>query len=306
MISICIPVYNFDVRKLVKDLHQQAVALDLPFEIMLLDDASEDNFIFLNREIAGLDHVRWMELPTNIGRSKIRNQLAGMAHFPYLIFMDCDSKVLGNDFLKNYLDEICEDTLIICGGRSHEEMPDDTSLLLRWMYGKKREEKPASERKKAPNHAFMTNNFLIKKDLFQKIKFDEGLKGYGHEDSLFGYALLKRGITVFHIDNPLAHIGLEPAPIFLAKTEQAVQNLWYIHHNLPQYKEMTEGIRLLKAFSFLEKWKLQKWVAAWFRWRKNSLLKNLLSAKPNLKKFDWYKLGYLCTYSLTWKKPTND
>ncbi len=33
----------------------------------------------------------------------------------------------------------------------------------------------------------MTNNFLIQQVLLAKIKFDERLNQYGHEESLFGF-----------------------------------------------------------------------------------------------------------------------
>jgi hypothetical protein len=39
MLSICIPVYNFDVRALVYELQGQAVRCDVPFEVILMDDA---------------------------------------------------------------------------------------------------------------------------------------------------------------------------------------------------------------------------------------------------------------------------
>ncbi|MCB0662182.1 MAG: glycosyltransferase family 2 protein [Saprospiraceae bacterium] len=295
MISICIPVYNFDIRTLVKTLHQQAAQLGLDYEIILLDDASEDQFIFLNREIAALDHVRWMELPTNLGRSKIRNQLASLAHFPNLIFMDCDSKVVGDDYLKNYIEAIDADVQVICGGRTHETTPPPPQEYLRWIYGKSREEKSAAERSQHPNHSFMTNNFLIKRDLFETIKFDENLKGYGHEDSLFGFALLKMGITIHHIDNPLAHIGLEPAPVFLAKTEQGIKNLLFIYQSFPDYKEMIGGIRILKVFHTLKKLGLHNIIAWRFKQKKEAWKNNLLGPHPDLRIFDWYKLGLICT-----------
>ncbi|MBK9012976.1 MAG: hypothetical protein IPM82_02230 [Saprospiraceae bacterium] len=66
----------------------------------------------------------------------------------------------------------------------------------------------------------MTNNFLIPRQLFLEIQFDETLRQYGHEDTLFGMELARRQVPIVHIDNPLEHIGLEPVDVFLRKTEQ--------------------------------------------------------------------------------------
>jgi hypothetical protein len=40
MISVLIPIYNFNVAKLVKDLHAQLVYANVVFEMILGDDAS--------------------------------------------------------------------------------------------------------------------------------------------------------------------------------------------------------------------------------------------------------------------------
>ncbi|MEZ5059803.1 MAG: glycosyltransferase [Saprospiraceae bacterium] len=297
MLSICIPVYNFDIRSLVADLHVQAEKQSIPFEILIFDDASEDKFIFLNREIASLTHVRWMELPTNIGRSRIRNQLAEMAQFDNLLFLDCDSKVVGSDFIENYIKEIHPSNLVICGGRTHEAQPPDETLYLRWWYGKNREEKSAKDRSLFPNRSFLSNNFLIQKKLLLEIRFEEKLSGYGHEDSLFGYELKKRGIKIFHIDNPLAHIGLEPSQVFLKKTEEGIKNLYYIMNNLPEYASMADDVRLMKVFKKLNRFGMSKLLAVWFSYRKKHLQGKILGPKPDLKSFDFYKLGFLCALS---------
>ena len=42
MLSICIPVYNFDVTELVKALNSQAEELHVSYEILVIDDASQN------------------------------------------------------------------------------------------------------------------------------------------------------------------------------------------------------------------------------------------------------------------------
>ncbi|RME04221.1 MAG: glycosyltransferase family 2 protein, partial [Bacteroidetes bacterium] len=41
MLSILIPIYNFNVVELVMELHRQATELDEPVEILAFDDGSE-------------------------------------------------------------------------------------------------------------------------------------------------------------------------------------------------------------------------------------------------------------------------
>ncbi|WP_435525706.1 hypothetical protein [Chryseobacterium indoltheticum] len=43
-ISVCIPVYNFDVRELVYDLKKEIENQNIDAEIILIDDASEESF----------------------------------------------------------------------------------------------------------------------------------------------------------------------------------------------------------------------------------------------------------------------
>lgn len=51
MISICIPVYNFNVNDLVKQLSFQLELLDVISEIILIDDCSDSSFKKVNERI---------------------------------------------------------------------------------------------------------------------------------------------------------------------------------------------------------------------------------------------------------------
>ena len=44
MLSILIPVYNFDIIAFVTELHRLCEQEKIPFEIILLDDASDEKF----------------------------------------------------------------------------------------------------------------------------------------------------------------------------------------------------------------------------------------------------------------------
>ena len=293
MLSICIPVYNYDVGCLIKGLHLQATKAGYPFEIILMDDASDEYYRKLNKAI-DLEYVRYIQLNDNIGRSKIRNHLAEEAKFPYLLFMDCDSAVSSELYIENYARFFGSQT-VCCGGLIYEDKKPSDSTYLRWKYGKKRESVSVSERSKNPNNSFKTINFLIHKSIFEKVKFNEDLTGYGHEDTLFGLELLKQEIIVEHIDNPLIHLGLESASDFLEKTECSVKNLYKVEKLLREkYPEYINHSRLMQMKLFLQKYHLSGFVSNLFSILRRLLKNNLLSKNPSLIVFDFYRLGLLC------------
>lgn len=50
MLSICIPIYNFDVNRLIKSLSKEIIGNNLKAEIVLIDDASDEKFKTINEE----------------------------------------------------------------------------------------------------------------------------------------------------------------------------------------------------------------------------------------------------------------
>lgn len=288
MLSILIPVYNFDIRKLVIDLSGQCKQSGIDFELLCFDDGSTEDFKALNREVGLLPNVTYREMPQNLGRSAIRNALGDAAKFPYLLFMDCDSKVVQPNYIQNYLDHFAPGQLVY-GGRCYApQMPEDERLRFHWKYGSQREVQSPEQRKRAPWHSFMTNNFLIPRDVFLQIKFDESLKQYGHEDTLFGLEVAHRKVPIIHIDAPLEHIGLETAEVFLKKTRQGLENLHIL------WKRGTPiDTKLLRAFLKIKSLRLMGLFRLAFAAGKPVLEANLRSVRPSLRLFDFYKLGYL-------------
>ena len=131
MLSVLIPIYNYDCRRLINSLSAQAENLDVEYEILAFDDGSS-LFLEENREVKNLPHVVYRELGKNIGRSAIRNLLADEAHYPYLVFMDCDMQVVSDSYLKNYLDQI-GNAQVMCGGHIYcrkEDLSRDRFLFF--------------------------------------------------------------------------------------------------------------------------------------------------------------------------------
>lgn len=271
-----------------EDLYRQCKAQKVDFEILCFDDGSIEDFKKLNKEVAGKSEVIYQEMPQNLGRSGIRNKLGEAAQFPFLLFMDCDSKVVGEDYIANYLNHI-EQGKLVYGGRVYStEKPENQSFVFHWEYGSEREVMSAKERKVRPWHSFMTNNFLVPKDIFLSIQFDESLKQYGHEDTLFGLELKARNIPIIHIEAPLEHIGLETVESFLKKTGQGLENLLKLYA-----EDKIIETKLLKAFK-MTRGLIRVLGDLFFRLFRRSMEEHFASGQPNMKVFDVYKLTCLC------------
>ena len=289
MLSILIPIYNFDVVDFVNDLSTQASLCKIDFEILCFDDGSTEEFKIKNRQITTIQGVVYQELPQNLGRSKIRNLLAENAKHDYILFLDCDSKTNNNKFIENYISQ-AKPNLVVYGGRNYDaKSPANNDTFFRWWYGVKRETIGVEERAKQPCRSFMTNNFLMPKELFLSIKLNEELKGYGHEDTLLGIALKTKQIPIIHIDNPLCHIGLENIDEFLRKTHEGIRNLVL----LIQSEQVDDSIKLFRYYNLVKKMGVENKVLNYYLKNKINIEKKLRGNRPNLRWFDIYKLGYL-------------
>lgn len=293
MLSVCIGIYNYDVNQLVKDLCKQADKLGIEYEILLLDDASKHDYLMKNAKLDFLPHVTYLQNYRNVGRSVIRNTLASKAKYPYILFIDCDAKVTHADYLKKYM-EAAPTARVISGGVEYREKKPKRNQMLRWKYGVLRETTSAEVRNQNPNVAFSTFNFLIEKGIFKAIEFDETLSGYGHEDTLFGLDLMKRGITVKHIDNPLRHEGITTTDRFLKQTENAIDNLFVVYDKVNDKQQFVDSVRLMKTFQNLQRKKMTKIFCRLYSPFKSLIVRNLKSNNPKMSFFDFYKLNYIC------------
>jgi hypothetical protein len=297
MLSILIPVYNFDIRPFVTELSKQILACGGEVEIRCYDDGSSPAFKNLNREIEQLDVVVYKELPENIGRSAIRNLMGREAKYSQLLFSDCDSFPEYSDFLSRYIKNLSKDS-VIYGGRTYApEMPHEKEFHLRWKFGMEREVFDLDIRLEKPYRSFQTNNFVIPKELFLKYPLNERLKGYGHEDTHFGQMLMNDQVPIIHIDNPLRHLGLETAEAFLEKTLEGVKNL---HRLMMQGKDMS-NVKLARAYYKLKRFGLLPAYRLYYSARGPYIRERLMGDDPSLRDFDLFKLGELCKYSHEYK-----
>ncbi len=296
MLSINIPVYNEDINGLVLQLSEQAKKLKTDYEIRIYDDCSKAQFRAINRKVQNMPHVVYREMKKNLGRAAIRNKMGFDSKYPYLLFIDADSKLISENYLLFYFRYI-KNGCIMCGGTAyHPEEPKDTEKKLRWYYGTHREAVSAQYKNRNKGFIITSNNFLIKKEIFEKVHFREDIKKYGHEDTMLGYDLFMSGYKIVHFDNPVEHTGLENSAVFLNKTKLAVANLWFIsEHLLKNKKKFNQTVPFLNKYRKITRFVPESVLRFVFENFSKLMERNLMGTNPNLFIFDLYKLTYFAT-----------
>lgn len=297
MLSILIPIYNQDVRKLVYTIAKQCNKLDINYQILCFDDGSMEKWKEKNKELAFKVNVNYTELSENLGRSKIRNWLGKAAYFEYILFLDGDSRILSRHFIQQYIAHLPSEDVIYGGRQYVKKKPTSTKKVLHWLYGTKREALSAKSRNKNPYLNFQSNNFLIPEKVFKDNLFDENVTGYGYEDLLYAVELQKKGIKIRHINNPIIHDGIETNTVFITKTKTSIQNL----ASLYQTGKITET-RLTLLYEKLSYYKILP-LFNWFSNKYKTVIENNISSnKPSILLFNLWKLHQFIQIIDTTKK----
>lgn len=297
MLSVLIPIYNYDVNPLVTTLDQQLTQAGIPYEIILTDDNSNNLDIReRNASLVRLENTLYIQNQENMGRAKIRNLLADTAQYPYLLFIDCDAAIQHQDYIKKYIEAIevirQQPLFVINGGVAYQNEKPDHQYILRWTFGKKREEETADRRSLKPYHHFTPFNIVITKSLFQQFRFDETLTTYGHEDTLFGCQLKEYNIPCLHINNALIHIGLDKNTVYLKKLRTSIDNIILLSENKKINQHFLEENRLLRTYKLCRKIGLHSLLNFIFQ-NNQAKMENKLTLTPNMFLLDLYKLSYL-------------
>ena len=254
MLSVLIPTYNYNAVSLVKELHKQLLDLNILFEIICIDDGSKSVLNQFNQEINTLAFGSFIALKENIGRSAIRNYLSKKSSYQWMLFLDSDVLPTDSDFIQNYLKAIKNNSSVVfCGGIKYIET-DENKKLLRYKYGINYEEIKLGKRKKQAYKFFFTSNFLISKEVFKRIRFEEKLKKYGREDLLFSLHLKVENYKIVHIKNEVYHLGLDDDVTFVLKTKQAMENIIFLEQqNFISNKEgnLLKIVNYINLFGFL-------------------------------------------------------
>lgn len=290
MLSILIPVYNYNISDLVKNIHQQAIEANIIFEIICFDDHSTKH-VTANRACIELTkHSKLISSAKNIGRTGARQRLSESASFPWLLFLDADVIPKSNRFIKNYMEAILSGHDAYFGGFAYLKDIPEKQTTLRWKYGKKFEEVDAVIRNRKPYQIIISANFLIKKTVFNKIHTQITKKSYGL-DNIFASLLKQNNVKVLHLNNQAYHLGLEKNEIFLKKTETAVNTLLWGFNNR---KIAKHDNKLLSIFENLRKFRLNYLMAFLYKMFSLKMKKQLSGPNPDIYLLQVYKALYIC------------
>jgi glycosyltransferase involved in cell wall biosynthesis len=267
LVSILIPFLHDDPTRLLAALDREGAALAGAVELVVLDDGSGD--AALESRVA--QAVERMTLPArlivlvqNLGRARGRNRLATEARGRWLLFLDSDMLPDSPQFLRAYLDLIDQAAPAVAfGGFSLDQAPVRSEHALHRYMALASDCTPAEKRRLDPEKHVFTSNLLVRRDVFEAERFDDGFTGWGWEDVEWAMRVV-RAHPIIHIDNTATHLGLDTAPAMIAKFEQSTVNFGRVvtHHReivarYPSYRVA----RALKAVPLKGLWRpMLRWL----------------------------------------------
>ena len=253
MLSVCIPVFNKNITRLLISLVNQAKTSEHPVEFLVLDDGSNVPII---DPFDGIEAIRVLVHPSNLGRSAARNTLLQEATGPYMLLLDAGSEIIASNFLADWIRFLLQHPgQVYYGGSIYDQKPSDSEFYLRWKVGTVRESVPF-EIRKSRKTSFKTNNAVVHKSVLPLVQFDERLVNYGHEDTLYGFEVSQRNIEILQVNNPVKNIGLDTNVAFLNKTAQAMENLVLASTMASSKRAFIESVRVYKVYYRLKSLRL--------------------------------------------------
>jgi len=294
MLSILIPTYNYNVYPLARQLEQQAINVSINFELICFDDGSNSVLNIENEKINNLTNCKFVAIKQNVGTSKNRNALVEVSIYEYVLFIDGDSLLPDDKFIKRYIDGLKIDIDVIYGGTVYLKNIKQKQKL-RWKYGVKREVLTAQEREKELFKCLLFNNTIVRKYFFQTLGFEKTITQYGHEDTIFAFDLQKHNASLKHINNPVIHCGIDSNISFINKTKYSLENLNSIYKT---HLIDSNFITILRIFIKLKRFKLNYLLAFIHKIFYPFLKYNLISKNPSLLIFDLFRLSYFCHINL--------
>ncbi|MGG5507287.1 MULTISPECIES: glycosyltransferase family 2 protein [unclassified Myroides] len=276
MLSILIPVYNYPILPLVERLHLEASTLNIPFEILVCDDASP--MVFDNASVVQLPHTRLLSNQVNSHVAYTRNHLLAEAQYPWVLLLDADTYPLSENFIENYLNQR-DRGLFFQGGFTYETGDaKEQTPSLRLKYGIEIEQH---------KHIHSCCNLFFNQQQLQ-LQFDESIRTYGYEDTLFFLQVQKRDIAITRLNNKVVHLSTESNATYLERTQQACNVLATLVLNQTIHPQ---EIQLSHRYSQLQKSHLTALLTGIDLLIGKWITRNLLSENPSMLLFKLFKLS---------------
>lgn len=274
MLTIAIPVYNYPIFPLVAQLHREASALNLTFEILVCDDASEK--IEHNQSITQLPFTRFLQNTSNQHIAYTRNKLLHEAQYPWVLLVDADTLPVSANFIQTYWQQI-NSGLFFQGGFTYLEPLDPKNISLRLKYGLEIEQH---------KHLHSCCNLFFNQRELQ-LQFDASIKAYGYEDTLFFLQLRNRNIEVHRLNNKVYHLSTETSEAYLERSRQACCELAAL---VQQQKIKSDEVQLSHFYHQLKRWHLTPFIAYMSFLFGSAIERNLRSKNPSMVAFKLFKL----------------
>lgn len=262
LISVVIPVFNWDTRQLLAHLVEETLRLPQGgIDITVMDDCSTDHALEAANRAAVKEYgggiVRYIGLERNTGRARIRNLLAGETTGEFLLFLDADVLPDSPSFLADYHALASEGSHdAFCGGISYRTRIMAGREFDFFLYLSSRNDvKPARERNRKNWRFLHTANILIRRRAFLNTPFDERFTGHGYEDCEWGIRLCEQ-FRVTHIDNPVSHLGLVNKNLMFQRMRDSLGNYMMLSQLHPLEFNNTPLARLVRKLSLLPSWML--------------------------------------------------
>jgi hypothetical protein len=259
-LSVLIPFFRYDPRRLLARLDEEAARTDGAVEILALDDGGGDPALTegASLQIAGMaSPARLIALSGNEGRARGRNRLAAAARARHLLLIDCDMAPDAPDYLRRYLALVDRDVAAAFGGFSVARCEPTRDQTLHRALQQRAECLPARRRARQPEKYVYTSNLLVRRDVFETEAFDEGFTGWGWEDVEWGMRVAAR-FEVLQIENTATHLGLDDSAVLAGKYEQSVSNFARVvarHPEVVRAYPSYRVARVLKALPWRPRWR---------------------------------------------------
>lgn len=274
MLSIAIPVYNYNIRPLVERLHREASSLNIPFEILVCDDASTT--VFQNQSITHFSNTRFLQNSVNRHVAYTRNRLLHEAQYPWILLLDADVFPVSETFIQTYINQR-DNGCFFQGGFTYPPVDSTDNQSLRLTYGRTIEQY---------KHLHSCCNLFFNQEELQ-LQFDENITEYGYEDTLFFLDLAQRKIEVTRLSNQVIHASTESNQTYLERSKQAC---WGLANLILQGKIQADEVQLSRVYHQLQHYQLTFVLSLLNKLLSTRIQRNLLGKKPSMTGFKWFKL----------------
>lgn len=234
LISVVIPTYNREkiIKKCITSVLNQSYS---NIEVIVVDDCSEDNTIEIIKTIKD-DRIKVYKLDRNSGACAARNFGINKSKGKYIAFQDSDDIWLENKLEQQYkylLDKKVD--MVFCGMNRYNDKDSKKQFFPSFGFD---EDKNHLYQELYENRV-STQCILIKKEVAEKIKFDESIKRYQDWD----YAIrISMKYKMCFLNEPLVESEIQENSI--SKNVSRKNALTVIYN---KYKNLIELNRVIDA-----------------------------------------------------------